>query len=296
MGNKILFSPGFTKKDYRQLLANGVPIEGRRIGPASLFIEIQSGRPGKSPIFLFEPIMIKFMHSIADDHPLYCAPAGWFLLSNPERYIADTAAFLAREILSIEPEGPYLLGGLCFNGWISYEIARILRASKKNVDLLFFIDDRAPYRWLSSSARHIMHIFARMCGPFFRIKKTADTPAGNVIMESNSPLLERRSSIMAIRTAAANYYKKGRPGYDGHIEIFLSENGSRIKNILNRMDWKALIGGKPRIRFIQGSHDWTDQTQLEKIRHILDQCLVDAQNKAELRKSGYGINPRLPEC
>lgn len=295
MGHKISFSEGFTNEDYRRLLAIGVPIEGRRVGPASLFIEIQSGRPEKSPLFLIGTLMLKLIHSIAKDNPIYCAPPSWFLLSNPECYISDTAAILAREILSIEPERPYLLGGYCFDGWISYEIARILKASHKSVDLLFFLDDRAPFRWLSSSARHIAHILARMWRPFSRIKKTVDASTGHVFKEGHSYLSEGNSSITAARTAAVNYYKKGRPGYNGTIEIFLSESGNWIKNILIRMDWKALIEGKSRIRFIQGSHDWTDQRQLEKIRQILEQCFVDAQYKAELRKSGPQLNPRLPD-
>jgi surfactin synthase thioesterase subunit len=289
MGNKISFSPGFTKEDYRHLLANGVPIDGRRVGPASLFIEIQSGRPGKSPLFLIGTLLLKFIHSIAKDHPIYCVPSSWFLLSNPERYIADTAAILAREILSIEPDGPFLLGGFCFDGWISYEIARILTASKKSIDLLFFIGDPAPHRWLHSLVRLIKHILARMCRPFSRIKKTVDTSVGHFIMESDNHLIETHSSIIAVRTAAANYYKNGRRSYDGHIDIFLNDNGSCIKNFLYRMDWKGLIRGKSRIRFIQGSYDWTNRMQLEKLRQILEdsRCFVNAQNMAERRKSGH---------
>ena len=158
MDKKILFSPGFTKEDYRNFLSSGIVIEGRRVGPASLFVEIQSGRPGKSPFFLIGPFMLKIIQSVAKDHPIYCAPQGWFLMSNPERHIEDQAAFLAREILSIKPDGPYLLGGYCLSGWISYEIARILKASKQEVDILFFLDDRAPQRWLRSAVRPIKKV------------------------------------------------------------------------------------------------------------------------------------------
>jgi surfactin synthase thioesterase subunit len=287
MGNKISFSPGFTKEDYRHLLANGVPIEGRRVGPASLFIEIQSGRPGKSPLFLIGPFHLKFINSIALDHPTYCTPATWFLLSNPKRYISDIAAVLAREILSIEPDGPFLLVGQCFDGWISYEIARILTASKKNVDLLFLIDVRAPHRCLRSSVRPIKHILARMCTSFSRIKKTADTSAGRSLMESDNHLEEARSSILVSRTAAANSYKNGRHRYDGYIDVLLSDNGSGIKKILDKMDWNGFIRGKSRITFVLGSDNWANQMQLDKLRQMFSICLVDAQNMAERRKSGH---------
>jgi surfactin synthase thioesterase subunit len=286
MGYKISFSPGFTKADYLHLLANGVTIQGRRVGPASLFIEVQPGRPEKLPLFLVGTLMLKLIQNIAKDHPIYCAPASWFMLSNPERYISDAAAILAREILSIEPGGHYLLGGYCFNGWISYEIARILTASEKSIDFLFFIDDRAPHRWPRSLIRPIKRISARMCKPFTQIKGTDDTSPGRFIMESDDRQIETPSSILAVRTAAANHYKNGRPRHDGNIDIFLCDNGSWTKNFLDRIDWKRLIRGKSRIRFIQGSHEWANQTQLENLGRIFGRCLVDAQNMAGRRKSG----------
>jgi hypothetical protein len=287
VSNRVPFSSGFTKEDYRRLLANGVPIEGRRVGSASLFIEIQSGKPGKSPLFLIGTLMLKLIHSIAKDHPIYCVPGSWFLLSNPEHYIADAAEVLAREVLSIVPDGPYLLGGYCFNGWISYEIARKLKAANKNIDLLFFIDDRAPHGRLRSIVRPLKQILTHACRPFALGTKTADTSGGYFIRESDSQLLETPSSIIAVRTAAANCYKRGCLSYEGDIDVFLCDNGSWIKNLLDRLDWRGLIRGKSRIRFIQGSHDWADPMQLEKLGQIFASRLVNAQKMAEHRKPGH---------
>jgi len=45
---------------------------------------------------------------------------------------------------SVQPEGPYLLGGWCNGGLIAYEMARQLRAQGQTVDLLVLMDADAP--------------------------------------------------------------------------------------------------------------------------------------------------------
>ncbi len=54
--------------------------------------------------------------------------------------LADMAAYYAREIRKIQPEGPYLLAGLCTGGLIALEMARQLRGQGLEVALLALID------------------------------------------------------------------------------------------------------------------------------------------------------------
>ncbi len=50
------------------------------------------------------------------------------------------ANFYLKEIKSIQPKGPYLLGGYSFGANVAFEIARILEDQGDVVDILFVID------------------------------------------------------------------------------------------------------------------------------------------------------------
>jgi thioesterase domain-containing protein len=224
--------------------------------------------------------MLEIIQAVAKDHPIYCAPPSWYLLRNPKRYIADTAAFLAREILSIKPDGPYLIGGYCFHGWISFEIARILRASKRNVDLLFFLDDRAPHRWLRSSLAYIRKLL-------FQPKRKGQEAIERPIAETDNHLFENHPSIIELRTAAANYYKNGRPIYRGHTDIILHNSESQIKNFLDMLDWKGLIRGRLHVKFIKGYHDWKNPKQVLEFKRVIIKSLGESQKIADRRKNTH---------
>jgi surfactin family lipopeptide synthetase A len=54
--------------------------------------------------------------------------------------VEDMAEHYLREIRTIQPTGPYLLGGLSFGGTVAYEMAQRLRAAGEDVGLLVLFD------------------------------------------------------------------------------------------------------------------------------------------------------------
>jgi amino acid adenylation domain-containing protein len=62
----------------------------------------------------------------------------------------EVAASHIEMMRSVQPEGPYQLGGYCNGALVAYEIARQLHAAGQKVDLLLLIDPDAPAqeRWL----------------------------------------------------------------------------------------------------------------------------------------------------
>jgi thioesterase domain-containing protein len=59
--------------------------------------------------------------------------------------ISAIAAHFVREIRSAQPEGPYLVGGLCAGGLIAFEICRQLRQADRPVALLVLLDAAPPF-------------------------------------------------------------------------------------------------------------------------------------------------------
>src|SRR6185437_15171145 len=54
--------------------------------------------------------------------------------------IADIAAWYVARIRTVQPHGPYFLGGLCAGGVIAFEMALQLRAAGERVGLVALLD------------------------------------------------------------------------------------------------------------------------------------------------------------
>ncbi|UCE20069.1 MAG: amino acid adenylation domain-containing protein [Gemmatimonadota bacterium] len=58
--------------------------------------------------------------------------------------VEDMAAQCIREIETLQPEGPYLLGGACMGGLVAFEMACQLHEQGKEVAVLFLLDSSQP--------------------------------------------------------------------------------------------------------------------------------------------------------
>lgn len=64
--------------------------------------------------------------------------------SAPHTRVEDMAAYYIEAIQAVKPQGPYLLGGHSFGGWIAFEMAQQLRKRGHEVARLFILDTPAP--------------------------------------------------------------------------------------------------------------------------------------------------------
>ncbi len=87
----------------------------------------------------------KFARHLAPDQPFYA-------LQRPDlnskqatqTTVEDLAAHCIKEIRTVQPEGPYLLGGQCFGGTVAFEMAHQLHRQGEKVALLALVDAYAP--------------------------------------------------------------------------------------------------------------------------------------------------------
>ena len=63
-----------------------------------------------------------------------------------QQSVAEMAAIYVAEMRTIQPRGPYLLGGECIGGIVAHEMARLLAASGDGVELLVLLDTEPPSR------------------------------------------------------------------------------------------------------------------------------------------------------
>lgn len=79
---------------------------------------------------------------LTPEQPLYALP---FNLEGPiETRIEEIAAAKIKEMQSIQPTGPYFLGGYCAGSVVAYEMAQQLRAQKQQVAFLALIASDGP--------------------------------------------------------------------------------------------------------------------------------------------------------
>ena len=64
----------------------------------------------------------------------------------PEARIEDMATHYVRAMRSLQPAGPYYLGGYCYGGVVAFEMARQIRAQGARVALLAIIEGYVPRR------------------------------------------------------------------------------------------------------------------------------------------------------
>jgi hypothetical protein len=120
--------------------------------PKSLtsLVQLNSGGRGK-PFFCVcagGGLVISFQRLARDldpDRPVYgLQPVGWRNDMAPHRTVKEMASHYVREILMVQTEGPYLLGGYCFGGVVAYEIAQQLRKAGKEIGLVAMIQSSNP--------------------------------------------------------------------------------------------------------------------------------------------------------
>jgi phthiocerol/phenolphthiocerol synthesis type-I polyketide synthase E len=118
-------------------------------------------RPGgdKQPLFLVHPIgggvyiYRDLARSLGTDQAVYGLQArGFDGKSEPLTRVEDMAAHYIDALRTVQPTGPYLLGGSSFGGVLAFEMAQQLRKRGQEIALLALIDTAAPKQLLAQIA------------------------------------------------------------------------------------------------------------------------------------------------
>ncbi|NER29712.1 MAG: amino acid adenylation domain-containing protein, partial [Symploca sp. SIO1C4] len=101
----------------------------------------------KEPLFLIHDadgetlLYLNLAHSLDSERPVYgLGPHGKEEYPILHTRIVDMAAHYIEKICKIQPQGPYLLGGLCLGGVLAFEIALQLQAQGQKVALVALFD------------------------------------------------------------------------------------------------------------------------------------------------------------
>lgn len=194
-------------------------------------------------------------HHLGQEQPFYALRAqGLDENTQPYTRVEDMATHYLREILAIQPEGPYLLGGAGVGGVVAWEIAQRLMLQSKKVSLLSLVDSVVPKTSISKK-RILEHYLQRLWfyaenREFFRIAKW--------FLDSQLRRRFKRKSrvdlVWELVEKAANEYRL--QVYAGDVVILMSKKRPGFSNDPNaRIDpWRPFVTGKLHTYVVPGEH------------------------------------------
>jgi thioesterase domain-containing protein/acyl carrier protein len=120
--------------------------------PHSSLVAIQPGG-NKRPLFLIHPAgghvfpYVHLAHRLGLDQPCYGLQAkGLEVGQDSHTRIEDMAAYYIEALRTVQPEGPYHLGGWSMGGVVAFEMAQQLHAQGQSTAFLALLDARIPTR------------------------------------------------------------------------------------------------------------------------------------------------------
>jgi thioesterase domain-containing protein len=241
--------------------------------PWSSLVAIQPGG-SKPPLFCVHAHEgnVLFYRALAlhlgPEQPFYALQAqGLNAHQSPHTRIEDMAAHYVKEIRTIQPEGPYLLGGYCFGGMVAFEMAQQLEALGQTVSLVALFDSYAPGHYRSfPNATPLNHKLSRLLE---KIRRHIDTLVSLGPKEKLSYIetrlkrgifkfnmatglpstRSRREFFDAMREARLNYDPHV---YQGRVTLFRAIRQPTGYACDLHMGWGTLAAGGLEIREIPG--------------------------------------------
>ena len=238
---------------------------------------------------------------LAPDRPVYGLQAVGLDGRQPRHTtVEEMAAHYAREIRSLQPQGPCHLVGASLGGWIAYAVAQELTRQGSQVAMLGLLDTRATsdVPWIH---------YARVMGPYladrlrFHFKKFLSGPkAGRIhylkqkINWLRIHLTRARANLPVRPTAAApapahdqsmmiDYFDavatRYRPAkYAGDVTLFA---GVDAKYFDHSMFWKNFVLGRVQVYRVAGEHrSIINQVHAPKFAPVFKQALHEAEAAA----------------
>jgi amino acid adenylation domain-containing protein/non-ribosomal peptide synthase protein (TIGR01720 family) len=162
-----------------------------------------------------------------------------------ERYLAQIRAF--------QPEGPYLLGGVCSGGLVAYEMAQQLLRQGHHVTLLALVEIFAKepnVQNLLTSMTVILHKLFRFLGYFSNHDGEGERPITRALGRRElGAYLRFKGKVVANILGATIYSPKP---YPGRVDVFLTEESLAIYE--PRVSWSRYASDGAEMHKLPGTH------------------------------------------
>jgi amino acid adenylation domain-containing protein len=216
---------------------------------------------GTQPAFFCVPpagqtvlIFTDLGRQLAPDQPFYgLQPLGMDGKHPPHDRVEVMAAHYIREIRTLQPQGPYFLGGMCFGGTVAFEMAQQLTAAGQHVGLLALFDPLRPP--IPSPSRKSLRDHVERFVYYWQIDQSPRTLARRT-RDFLTRAVRRRPPrlfddvFVAHQTARKRYVPQV---YSGPITLFVTRETERPDD--HRAEWSRLTSAGVETVPISGAHN-----------------------------------------
>ena len=283
-------------------------------GPHSSLVPIQP-RGNKQPLFLVHPAgghVFPYIHLakfLGSDQPCYGLQAiGTEDGQDPHTRIEDMAAHYIKALQTVQPTGPYLIGGWSMGGVIAFEMAQQLIAQGQQLALLALLDAGTPAsgeafpeedsdalslveRYFGVSFGSVESLAAlpkdeQLAFMLEQAKKAGLVPAELDVSQARRFVTLLRSDLRATQSYAPHLYP-------GRITFFkASETLAGTSSDLT-MGWSEWASGGVEVHIVPGNHaNLMYQPHVEVLADKLMACLNEAQlAEADENRAAGKIDP-----
>jgi thioesterase domain-containing protein/acyl carrier protein len=270
-------------------------------GPPSSLVAIQPGG-SRRPLFLVHPAgghvfpYIRLAQLLGPDQPCYGLQArGLEDGQDPHTRIEDMAAHYIQALQTLQPTGPYLLGGWSMGGVIAFEMAQQINAQGQRVALLASLDGGVPASGEtfpeedSEAISLVERYFGISFGPMkflaalpknkqlafllARAKRRGLVPAELDISQARRFVDLLRSDLRATQ----NY---GLRLYPGRITVFNASERVAGTSPDPTLGWSEWASGGVEVHVVPGNHaSLMYEPHVEVLAEKLTGCLNHAQSE-----------------
>ena len=276
-------------------------------GPQSSLVAIQPGG-SKRPLFLVHPAgghVFPYVHLarlLGPDQPCYGLQArGLEDGQDPHTRIEDMAAYYIQALQTVQPTGPYLLGGWSMGGVVAFEMAQQLHAQGQRVALLALLDGRTPTpdeTFPEEDSEAILLVERYFGISFGPMESLAELPkdeqltfmlgqaksAGLVPAELD--VSQARRIVVLLRSNLRATQNYGLQNYPGRITFFKASEMPADTSPDPTMGWSEWASGGVEVHFVPGNHaNLMYAPHVEVLAKTLTACLDRAQS-AEAEDNG----------
>ena len=268
------------------------------------------------PLFLIHPAggqvfpYINLAHHLGSDQPCYGLQAkGVEEGQDPHMRIEDMAAHYIEALQTVQPEGPYYLGGWSMGGTVAFEMAQQLHAQGQKVALLVLLDTRIPAPdeqfaeddFEATLLADVVRYFGLPLDPGELLRLPKDEvlaavleqakKAGLVPAEVEVSQAQRFVELCKADFRATRNYMPRR--YEGRITLFRASQelaGTSSDPTLGWGEWAAGVEVYP----VPGNHaNMVYEPQVEVLAEKLTACLTQLRSAEEWLSDGINLQTSL---
>jgi thioesterase domain-containing protein len=247
--------------------------------PASptILVKLQSGSAAKRPFFCVHAIggavfsYAELARCMGPERPFYGLQAPGLDGGAAVGDVPGMAAAYIAAIQSVQPAGPYLLGGWSFGGVVAFEMARQLQAGGFEVGLLALLDSHAPFDGAELEERDDADLLR------FALKDQAELAAAvkpeQMKPEQMKP--EQVQRLLGVYKTNLQALASYRPQpYGGRITLFRPEGAPPEVRAREANGWSALSASPIDVCWVGGTHyTMLKQPEVRALAARLEACL-----------------------